>query len=85
MSDKVVPGLDIDDIVALIDREIGDPILPRPDGFGITVKEYAEKKGCGDDIARKMLEKAVKSGLLEKKQMVNGTGTTPFIYYKPDV
>lgn len=86
MSDKVVSGLndnDIASLIALLDSEVGEPILPRPDGFGITVKEYATQKGCGEEISRRLLEKAVKDGVLAKKQMTNGMGSSPYVYYKP--
>lgn len=86
MSDKVISGLNDNDIASLIellDNKVGEPILPRPDGFGITVKEYADKKGCGEEISRRLLEKAVRDGVLVKKQMTNGLGSSPYVYYKP--
>jgi len=71
-------------LVELIDQEVGEPPSQRPDGFGITVNEYAEAKRCSETIARKQLEKAVKVGILEKKQMVEGQGTCPYVYYRRD-
>ena len=73
---------DLDNILSMLDDKLGDPILPRPDGFGITVREYGQKKQCSETIARKMLEKAVEAGLLVKRQMVDGKGSSPFVYYK---
>jgi len=82
MSDQIVPGLTIDELVEFIDQEIGEPMQIRPDGFGITVKEYADRKNCGDSLARRVLEKGVNDGVLEKEQMVTGKGSNPFVYFK---
>lgn len=69
-------------LIELIDKEIGEPPKHRPDGFGVTVKEYALAKTCNDETARKMLDEAVELGLLEKQRMVDGPGSSPYVYYK---
>lgn len=81
MSDTVVEGLSIDDVIALIDQELGEPSLPRPEGFGVTVREYMQKKGCSETQARKMLDAMVEKGLFDRKVMVDGRGTAPMVYY----
>lgn len=85
MSAKVIPGLeqnDLDALVAYLDNELGPPTPTRPDGFGVTVKEYATEKGCTVDSSRKRLDAAVEKGLLKVERMICGTGTSPNVYYK---
>ena len=57
----------------------------RPDGFGITVYEYAEKKGIGMDGARSLFKKLVKDGVLERRKLraPNNPLSRPYVYYKP--
>lgn len=85
MSDEIVPGLEENDIAALIellDKEVGEPLLPRPEGFGITVTEYSEEKECSNDMARKVLETAIKKGIMKKEKMITGSGASPYVYFK---
>lgn len=65
------------------------PAPIRRDGFGITVSEYkdamrARGEYISDDAARKYLNELVEVGVLKKKMMVWGRGSTPFVYYKDD-
>jgi predicted transcriptional regulator len=57
-----------------------DPAPARPDGFGITVREFMEAKSCTEGVARKMLEEAVKAGVLVKHLMRGGPGALPLIF-----
>lgn len=52
------------------------PTIRRPNGFGITVAEFAEYHHCSIIQARTMLEKAVKDGILEKHIMLCGNTRT---------
>ena len=86
MSDKVVLGLNVMEIVELMDSGVGEPVKHRPDGFGITAKEYAAVKKCSEETARKMLDKGVEKGLLDKEKMVIDDigGTPPAVYFKKE-
>lgn len=55
----------------------------RPEGFGITVKEYQLEKHCGEDAARKTLEDAVNSGILAKTEMATKPRGKSFVYHRP--
>lgn len=72
---------DLANIIGLIDEELGEPPLPRPEGFGITVKEYMRAKGCSEGVARKFLAQMVENGKFKKKIMVDGRGNAPMVYY----
>lgn len=85
MPAKVIEGLsenDLDDLIALMDDQVGEPPQVRPDGFGITVKEYMEQKKCSDSLARKKLDEMVEKGYFDKKVMVEGRGRVPVVYFK---
>jgi len=59
----------------------------RPKGFGVTADEYA---AMDDDLtvgrARELLNQMVDDGILVKEQMrmPSHTGSTPYVYYKPE-
>jgi hypothetical protein len=59
------------------------PVLERPDGFGITVKEYMQEKNCGEAIARSTLAEAVKAGVLVVHKMRKGAGCHPLVFHRP--
>jgi len=89
MSDKVVPGLTMNELVDFLDTLPIQPTPVRPDGFGITITEYVDAKReqgnpVSADVARKYLNRLVKEGVLKKEQMVDGAGTSPLVYYRPD-
>jgi len=76
---------DLMNIIGMIDRELGEPPTQRPKNFGITVKEYVQKKGCSEGIARKFLSDMVDRGIFKKKTMIDGRGNTPMVYYPADM
>ena len=55
----------------------------RPDGFGVTVVEYAKKGKCSTDGARKVLETAVKKKILIKVMMRVNTKNTG-VFCRPE-
>lgn len=60
------------------------PVILRPEGFGITAREYAAAKHCSLAAARSLLDKAVDEGLLVKTMMnVKGYSGHPCVYHKP--
>ena len=70
-------------LIDLLDESGIVPDVVRPDGFGITVKEYTAQKHCNDEAARKALERAVELGVLEHQRMIDrATKSRPFVYYK---
>lgn len=83
---EVLSSQSMEDLITLLDEEIGQPTRKRPivngKPFGITVNEYAKKKFCTMTISRRLLEEAVKSGILDKIQMVDGQGSSPFVYFQ---
>ena len=74
------------DLLDFINENMGSLTRIRPDGFGITVQEFADHKGTSEDIARKALKKMEKKGLLKSELMVlpGKTGRTPLVFYQPD-
>ena len=57
----------------------------RPDGFGITYKEYAKLPSStgSEETARTLLNKLVQDGVLEKRKVrMFGNQNPSFIYYK---
>lgn len=75
------------ELLDYISENTEPPTPERPEGFGITVREYAtEKCGGREHIAREILDKCVEDGILEKikmRQQGKGTGAVALIYYKP--
>jgi hypothetical protein len=71
-------------LIELIDKEVGEPVQLRPVGFGATVKEYMTVKNCSETLARNLLEKGVKEGVLDRKQMIVGRGAPLFVYFKKE-
>ena len=72
--------------VTLLDL-VDEPLITRPDGYGITVREFEKSRNCSSDIARKLLEKAVDDGVLAKHLMIvpnERTTTRTAIYHRPD-
>jgi hypothetical protein len=69
------------ELIELIDDAGLTPIPPRPEGFGITVKELMELKRCGDGPARKSLQEAVKAGILQVHRMSGRAGAL-LVYHK---
>ena len=64
-----------------------EPLYMRPDGYGITAQEYSEKHpGISVDVARRMLDKGIKEGILAKHRMLmdGHSGTNPTVYHRPD-
>lgn len=55
----------------------------RPPGFGITVEEYAGLHNIHLDAARKLLNRAVVDGVLQKTQLTTGPKTRPCVYHRP--
>lgn len=43
----------------------------RTSGFGITVSEYAKKKGVSNQFSRRVLNELVETGVLKKEKMVS--------------
>jgi hypothetical protein len=59
-----------------------EPSITRPESFGVTVTEYAEKWHCSDTIARRLLDDAKEAGILEMHLMQVGTYRTA-VYHRP--
>ena len=61
-----------------------DPAPYRPEGFGITVREFmAANEGCTEGVARKMLSDATDAGVLEAHRMNCGAGACTLVYCRP--
>jgi hypothetical protein len=56
----------------------------RPEGFGITIKEYYQKKKCPEAAARVALNMAVQKGLLICHKMCTGPGANSLVYCRPN-
>ena len=69
-------------LIELIDKEVGEPVQLRPVGFGVTVQEYMTVKNCSETIARTLLDKGIKEGVLDRKQMIAGRGAPLFVYFR---
>lgn len=66
-------------------EELKDAGVPtRPDGFGITVREFAEnaKHPCAVSVARTLLNKMVSDGTLAKTMMNGGAGGHEYVYHR---
>lgn len=60
------------------------PIPKRPDGFGITIIEFAEANHCSVTQARTMLQKAVEDGILAVHMMVTpDKSAKTAVYHRP--
>lgn len=72
-------------VLAMLEKDGRIPPPERPEGFGVTIKEYEEHYHCTETVARHLLESAVKDGLLEKRVMHDNAfaGSSPTVYYKP--
>jgi len=73
---------DLESIIALIDHAVGEPLPARPEGFGVTIREYMAAKSCSDSVARDILDKGVELGVLDKKLMVVHAGSPSYVYFK---
>ena len=71
------------DLLDFIKQHAPEPRKPRPDGFGVTIKEYAAHEGISEDAARKVLSELVAAGLLEMHPMVSGRAA-PNVYARPN-
>lgn len=73
------------DVTLLDDLERAglEPLLKRPDGFGITVLEYSTRYGCSRDIARNILNKAVTERILDMHIMLSLRGGKIAVYHRP--
>jgi hypothetical protein len=74
----------VNDLVAFVDKNGGLSDL-RPDGFGLTVREYHDSKGGRVSLATclRTLDGLVVSGLLERREMLaNGRKTN--VYARPE-
>jgi ribosomal protein S25 len=58
------------------------PTPPRPDGFGVTVDEYAEAQGIGRGVAVRVLGELQKAGVLTVQIMLQN-GRAARVYSKP--
>lgn len=58
------------------------PLPGRPDGFGITKAEYAERFHCTIDAARAILDRAVEDGIIEKTVMLLASKTKECVYHR---
>jgi hypothetical protein len=55
----------------------------RPDGFGVTVREYATSKNVSAEVARRILDRAVKEGILGMVKLQLGPGSLTSVYARP--
>lgn len=74
---------DLSGMIEFLDDKLGAPTPIRPDGFGITVREYMTEKKCSENTARAMLDRGVKNGILERMPMIVGNmGGAPMVYFQ---
>ena len=59
------------------------PTPKRPDGLGITVKEYMAEANCTEGVARKTLDEAEAAGVLTSCLMRAGAGQHSLVYFRP--
>lgn len=71
-------------ILETLDKAGLSPVMERPDGFGITIKEYMREKNCAERIARSTLSGAVEAGVLEAHKMRQGAGCHPLVFCRPN-
>jgi len=68
---------------SLLEELKNEGVPVRPDGFGITVKEFASSKdGYTTTIARGVLDKMVQEGKLTKTLMIGGQGGHEYVYHR---
>lgn len=68
------------ELLEYLDQHI--PVVPtRPDGFGITAKEFSLIKRIGLNSAKKALDRLVRENKLKVQQMKRG-GFLSHVYYK---
>ena len=75
--------MDVDLIKLLADKgyDYESPLL-RPDGFGVTVKEFAEQKNCSIDVARSLLNSAKDAKILDMHLMkIGGNKVSSAVYH----
>jgi hypothetical protein len=84
MNDDQVASAYLDSLSEELDAAGLSPVALRPQGFGFTLKEYIDKHNCSDTSARKVMERAVKAGLLTVHRMSDGvSGACPYVYCRP--
>ena len=58
-------------------------ILPvRPDGFGVTVGEFAHANGLSINTVRKLLDAKVEAGQLQRTEMRGRGGGAGWVYHR---
>jgi hypothetical protein len=83
VNDSEIASEYLNNLVADMEAAGMAPDIERPANFGITTKEYMEAKDCTVAVARKMLESAVKRGVLVAHRMYVGMGTHPIVFCRP--
>ena len=70
-----------EELIAELQKE-SPPIKPRPEGEGVTIKEWAVATGKGDRAASVELIKLMEQDVLRRERMRCADGLVRWVYFK---